>query len=220
MKKANQISESIELAIFLAMSGGLMDAYSYLYRGEVFANAQTGNMLLLGVYASQGKWHLVLHYLFPVLSFAFGIALCQFIRFRKIKWIHWRQFTVFIEILLLAFVALIPTKYNLLANSLTSLACGIQVQAFRKIHGNGFATTMCIGNLRSGTDNLMFFFHKKDYSHLEKAFIYYFVIFCFILGAILGNLFLPYLGRYTILISVSFLFLSLMIMFIDRESQA
>ena len=55
MKKAMQMSESIELAIFLALSGGLMDAYSYLLRGQVFANAQTGNMLLLGVHASQGQ---------------------------------------------------------------------------------------------------------------------------------------------------------------------
>lgn len=53
MKKAMQMSESIEVAIFLALSGGLMDAYSYLLRGEVFANAQTGNMLLLGVHASR-----------------------------------------------------------------------------------------------------------------------------------------------------------------------
>ena len=45
MKKAMQMSESVEVAIFLALSGGLMDAYSYLLRGEVFANAQTGNML-------------------------------------------------------------------------------------------------------------------------------------------------------------------------------
>ncbi len=196
-----------------------MDAYSYLYRGEVFANAQTGNMLLLGVYASQGKWVLSFHYLFPVLSFAFGIALCQLIRFHKMKWIHWRQFTVFIEILLLSFVAFIPTQYNLIANSLTSLACGIQVQAFRKIHGNGFATTMCIGNLRSGTDNLMTFFHHKKSAYLEKALLYYFVIFCFILGAIIGNLCLPYMHSFTILISVCFLFLSLIIMFIDREAE-
>ena len=60
MKKAMQMSESIELAIFLALSGGLMDAYSYLLRGQVFANAQTGNMLLLGVYASQGNWAMCL----------------------------------------------------------------------------------------------------------------------------------------------------------------
>ena len=47
MNKKVQISESIELGILLALSGGFMDAYSYIGRGEVFANAQTGNMLLL-----------------------------------------------------------------------------------------------------------------------------------------------------------------------------
>ena len=46
MKRAKQTSESIELGILLALSGGFMDAYSYLARGQVFANAQTGNMLL------------------------------------------------------------------------------------------------------------------------------------------------------------------------------
>ena len=46
MSKAKQTSESIELGILLALSGGIMDAYSYMARGKVFANAQTGNMLL------------------------------------------------------------------------------------------------------------------------------------------------------------------------------
>ena len=30
-----QISESIEVGIFLALSGGFMDAYSYINRGKV-----------------------------------------------------------------------------------------------------------------------------------------------------------------------------------------
>lgn len=50
-----------------------MDAYSYLLRGEVFANAQTGNMLLLGVHASQGNWAMCLKYAFPISFFTFGI---------------------------------------------------------------------------------------------------------------------------------------------------
>ena len=49
MKKAKQMSESIRLGMLLAVSGGFMDAYSYIERDHVFANAQTGNMLLLGV---------------------------------------------------------------------------------------------------------------------------------------------------------------------------
>ena len=32
----------------LTLSGGLQDAYTYFCRGHVFANAQTGNIVLLG----------------------------------------------------------------------------------------------------------------------------------------------------------------------------
>ena len=56
MKHSFQISESIRLGILLALSGGFMDAYSYLERGQVFANAQTGNMLLMGVNLAEGNF--------------------------------------------------------------------------------------------------------------------------------------------------------------------
>ena len=75
MKKiAKQMSESIELGIVLAASGGFMDAYSYIMRDHVFANAQTGNMLLLGVSISERNWPEVVRYLFPVLAFAASLA--------------------------------------------------------------------------------------------------------------------------------------------------
>lgn len=83
MKKiAKQMSESIELGIVLAASGGFMDAYSYIMRDRVFANAQTGNMLLLGVSISERNWPEVVRYLFPVLAFAAGIMLADLVRFR------------------------------------------------------------------------------------------------------------------------------------------
>ena len=34
------MSETLRLGIILALSGGFMDAYSYLERGNVFANAK------------------------------------------------------------------------------------------------------------------------------------------------------------------------------------
>ena len=43
------MSEAFCTAIFLSLSGGLQDVYTYLYRGKVFANAQTGNIVLCGV---------------------------------------------------------------------------------------------------------------------------------------------------------------------------
>ena len=46
--KNGQISESLALGIFLTLAGGFQDAYSYNVRDHVFANAQTGNIVLLG----------------------------------------------------------------------------------------------------------------------------------------------------------------------------
>ena len=44
------------IASVFAIVGGFLDAYSYLARGHVFANAQTGNVVLLGVRAAAGNW--------------------------------------------------------------------------------------------------------------------------------------------------------------------
>ena len=162
MKHSMQISESIGLGTILALSGGFMDAYSYIERGKVFANAQTGNMLLFGVNLSEGNYQTMLNYLFPVLAFALGIALADTVRTKEPNLLHWRQISVLAEALILIAVSFFPTALNLPANALTSFACGIQVESFRKIHGKGIATTMCIGNLRSGTENLHHYFHTKE----------------------------------------------------------
>ena len=217
MKRALQVSESIELGIILALSGGFMDAYSYLERGRVFANAQTGNMLLLGVSLSEGNFHLVVRYLFPVLAFAIGIALADVVRITGISRLHWRQISVLFEALILATVSFMPHNMNLLANSLTSLACGIQVESFRKIHGNGIATTMCIGNLRSATQNLCSYFYTKEKGHLEKGLLYYGIIFCFVIGAVIGNAFIKIFHKKAILCCSVMMFLAFILMFIDRE---
>ena len=162
MKQTRQMSETIKLGILLALSGGFMDAYSYIQRDQVFANAQTGNMLLFGVNLSEGNLRGALHYFFPVFAFAIGIAIAELVRAKERDLLHWRQVAVLFEGIILVGVAFIPLDMNLIANSLTSFACGIQVESFRKIRGNGIATTMCIGNLRSGTQNLCNFIRKKD----------------------------------------------------------
>ena len=217
MKRAKQTSESIELGIILALSGGFMDAYSYLARGHVFANAQTGNMLLFGVNLASGQFQNALHYLCPVLAFGFGIFLAEFIHFQKIQKVHWRQLILLVEIIILFNVAFISFEQNLLANSLTSFACGMQVQAFRKIHGKGYATTMCIGNLRTGTHELCNFLCTKKVQHLQSGLLYYLIILAFILGAILGNFCIQSFSLKAIWISVALLIVAFVLMFIDRE---
>ena len=60
VKKEIQMSESFRVASLLAVCGGILDAYSYLCRGGVFANAQTGNIVLVGMNAAHGNFRGVL----------------------------------------------------------------------------------------------------------------------------------------------------------------
>ena len=51
-----QTSEALRVGLVLALAGGYLDAYTYLCRGGVFANAETGNMVLLGAKLAVGDW--------------------------------------------------------------------------------------------------------------------------------------------------------------------
>lgn len=198
-----------------------MDAYSYMCRDHVFANAQTGNILLLGVNLADGRWNMAICYLFPVMAFIFGIILAEFVRevSRDKSILHWRQTAVICEAGILIVVAFIPQNYNLLANGLTSLACGIQVESFRKIQGNGIATTMCIGNLRSGTQNLYEYRSTRDKEKILKGMLYYGIILFFILGAVIGNAAVKEWKEKAIMGCSIFLLLAFGLMFVDREKQ-
>ena len=105
-----QMSESLVTAAFLSVSGGLQDAYTYISRGKVFANAQTGNIVLLSQHICDGDFRSVMHYLVPLVFFALGVAAAELIRqkYQLARRIHWRQLVLIIEILLLFLVGFLP----------------------------------------------------------------------------------------------------------------
>lgn len=222
MKKSGyQMSDSLYLALVLAVSGGLMDAYTYLYRGQVFANAQTGNILLLGVNMSENNWSEAVKYLFPIIAFVSGIILAELIRylFNRSRDFHWRQAAVLSEGIILFIVGFLSDEYNAIANALVSLACGIQVESFRKVLGNASATTMCIGNLRSGTQAICEFCLTRKRGALKKGLIYYSIILFFVLGAITGNAILKLFGQRTIWCSSGLMVMGCMMMFHSKSEK-
>ena len=142
------------------------------------------------------------------------------IRYREAKRLHWRQLVLGVEILLLFGVGFIPNTLDMAANALVSFACAMQVQAFRKVHGYPFASTMCIGNLRSGMESLVVCFHLHDKKALYKALHYFGVILLFAIGAGLGAQGVAVFGNRTIWFSCALLLVSLCFMFIQDEEQA
>ena len=214
-----QMSESRQMGIVLALAGGFMDAYTYTIRGHVFANAQTGNIVLLGLNLAEKNWAGMFSYLIPILAFLAGIFIAEFVRgkFRNHAFLHWRQICVAIEILLLIAVAFLPQSMNMAANITVSFVCALQVQSFRKLNGIVCATTMCTGNLRSGADLLCQYFRTKDVSLRRKGMQYFLVDAIFLLGAVAGVLCTNGMRERSMLICCGILLVGFLIMFIRED---
>ena len=214
-----QMSDSFRAAIFIILSGGFQDAYTYICRGEVFANAQTGNIVLLSTALFRQEWPTVLKYLVPVLSFVIGTAVAEGIhlRLKSYEKIHWRQIILLVEIVLLGVVGALPPAVEPLANALVSFVCAMQVQTFHKVRGHAYASTMCIGNLRSGTEALCAYFRVRDKEILQKAVTYFGVILVFGVGAGLGSILTVALGCRAIWLCCLLLSVSFGMMFVHEK---
>lgn len=138
-------------------------------------------------------------------------------RFRHTGKIHWRHLVLTLEIILLFIVGFIPGQLNWLANGLTSFACAMQVQSFRTVRGSAYASTMCIGNLRSGMDHFYKAITEKRKDELKTAAIYLTAIGSFTIGAACGGHLTNHFSYRTIWISCGLLILCFLLMLIEEE---
>lgn len=167
----------------------------------------------------QREWSVVFKYLIPVVSFLFGTAVaeCIHIRLKSYEKIHCRQIILACEIILLFTVGFLPSVTEPLANALVSFVCAMQVQTFHKVRGHAYASTMCIGNLRAGTEALCAYFRVRDKEILRKALTYFGVILVFGFGAGLGGILTPALGYKAIWLCCVLLSVSFIMMFVPEK---
>ena len=185
------ISESYLVAALLSITGGFLDAYTFVSRDGVFANAQTGNFARLAISIANGSWEMAIRYLIPIIFFIIGVSVAIWVS-RCVphnSYLHWKQYTLILEIILLLIVSWIPYgKFsNICANILISFTCAIQAESFRKVLGTPFASTMCTGNLRNATEYLNQFFIDKEKTFLQKSGQYFGIDILFVFGAVVGT---------------------------------
>lgn len=215
-----QTSETYRVGILLAAAGGFLDAYTFLCRGHVFANAQTGNIVLFGVSLARGDLGGAGYYLMPIAAFFCGIMLAELVKesMRESRFIHWRQVIIAAEIAALAAVAFVPNGDvpDMCANVVVSFICSLQVEAFRKVHGRAYATTMCTGNLRSATENLYKYRSTGERKLLRSSLEYFGIILFFIIGAAAGALVTSALSIKAALIPAALLTAVFVLMFREK----
>lgn len=200
---------------FLIFVAGFYGAYTMLLRGGVFCNAQTGNMVLMGIALGQGDWTKALSYLFPIGIFLLGVMISELIpKFVRRMGVRWDTLLILIEILGVTAVGFVPlTANHKISQFVIMLLCGMQFNTFRQAEGIGMATTFCTNHLRMfGSSLARALFHGRKYPDAAgKALAHGIMIACFVLGALISALLCRFCGGYTIL----FTLIPLIILFAD-----
>ena len=217
------MSQSYIVGLLLAFAGGYLDVYTYVCRGGVFANAQTGNMVLLAISAAENDFGKVFKYLLSILAFMLGILVTELVksRYRYNTAIHWRQIVIALEFIVLLIIAFVPSGVqDDLVNIAVAFVCSMQVEIFRKFEGkSAYATTMCTGNLRSATEHLFFSGLNKNKEERNTSLKYYGIIAIFIVGAFISMKVSQSVGEKSILVACFLLFIVFSMMYIPSEKQ-
>ncbi len=219
MNKVFQMSERYRVGLILAIVGGYLDAYTYVCRGKVFANAQTGNIVLFGIKLVEKQWGSALEYFTPIMAFVVGILLSEFFRKKYNKeFLHWRQSILLLEMAILIMVSFMPMgDLDILVNVLISFVCSLQVEAFRKFRGKAYASTMCTGNLRSASEALYKSMIGKNKEDFRSSMNYFGIITFFIIGGMIGAILTKKYLEKSVLFSVIGLMIVFIMMFVDYD---
>ena len=144
---------------------------------------------MLGIAAAEGDFLSVVRTFAPIAAFVAGVLLTELFK-RRATVFKWQRAVLAIEAALLVLIGIIPLP-DFAVNVIISLVCAVQVNSFRTTNGLNFASTMCTGNLRSGTEKLAEFIEKRNGRALRQSLRYFSVILMFIIGAFLGGTLAP-----------------------------
>jgi uncharacterized membrane protein YoaK (UPF0700 family) len=180
----------------LAVVGGFLDAFTFIEKGHVFANAMTGNVVLLGVFTAARNWTQAGGHLLPILAFLLGIVVGEILKNPRIeRAVHWSATVCLVtEIIVLVIMGGLPASvpYYFFTLSISFVAT-LQSAMFPKIEKYTINTVMTTGNLRSLFQTLtaVVFSHLHEEGATSKIRIVGTVCTSFLLGAFLGGLVSP-----------------------------
>ena len=142
--------EKLWIFALLTAVGGYLGAFTYTIRGGVFSNAQTGNLVLLGIALGDGNWSKVLYLLIPISAYFLGAIISEVIAvpIKKLRLIRWDTLFIILEIIVVIILGLIPqaAPYQI-TQTIVNFICSMQSNTFRHAQGIPMATIFCPNHL-------------------------------------------------------------------------
>ena len=176
----------------LTFVAGFFGAYTYLLKGGVFCNAQTGNVVLLGLSLGTGEWKRAVYYLIPIAAYIAGAFVSELLPgpIKHKTSIRWDTFLVGFEMLAVAVLGFLPDSLPVQISQVTvNFIASMQYNTFRQAQGVPVATTFVTNHVRQigiGLAKEVAHRKSKNKSHREKFFRHGAMLLFFLVGVIIG----------------------------------
>lgn len=180
--------ERKEIYYILIFVAGFFGAYTFLLRGNVFCNAQTGNVVLMGLALGAGKWREALYYLIPISAYMLGAFISELLP-NPIKHhllVRWDTLLIAIEMLAVLALGFIPLSAPVqIAQVTINFIASMQYNTFRQAEGEPMATTFATNHIRQigvGLAKEIRHFRQPDKTHRKKLREHFAMLIFFLAG--------------------------------------
>lgn len=197
--------EQVFFALLLTFVCGFFDSYTFVNYNGQFANAQTANIIFIGMELANTNYMGALRYVPPVIAFIIGVLFNEYImnKYRNVSIARYINLSLLLQTCMLIFAYIVPKIWFVNTVPLIiSFVCAMQFDSFRSVNKVQFASIFCTGNLRSATEHLFRRFYKKEKQSSEMVVMYSALLVSFIFGVILGGVLSKWMGHHAILLAI------------------
>lgn len=181
--------------LVLTTVAGFFGAFTYLLRGNIFCNAQTGNIVLMGMALGAGHWRGALYYLIPISAYMAGAFISELVP-NPVKHhlpIRWDTLLIAIEMAVVLFLGFLPDSAPVQISQISiNFIASMQYNTFRQSGGVPMATTFVTNHIRQvgvGLAHLANELYTGHRSDRKKLLAHTELLLFFFAGTVIGTIF-------------------------------
>lgn len=184
-------STTLRFALLITLACGFLDSYTYLARGQVFANAQTGNVIFFALGIAGRHWADALEHMWAIVAFMLGVALSSHIKSGRLDHVlgYPLRWTMAVHAVTLAVIGFVPatvppTFVNVPISFVTAMLIGL----FRNVGELAYIAVATTGNLMRLMESSYSALVDHDGKARAAVPVYCAIVAAFAGGALVGGL--------------------------------
>ena len=213
-------STTLRFALLLTAANAFLDAHTYIARGRVFANVQTGNVIFFAMDASEGHLVTALAHVWPILAFMAGVGLAAYLKSGRVErhLEHPLRWTMLAQAIVLAVIGFVPASVpHTYVTVPISFVAGIQIGLFRSIGDLVYVPLATTGNIMRLVESGYTGFVDREAAGRVAFRTYSLLTLCFAGGALIGAFATRAMGVQAIWLPAALLAVTLVLFVVDER---